>query len=63
MSADPFVSIDKLNGLNLGADDYIEKPYDIDIMLAKTMPAPALSFGWGNRLNHTPPLCSRQQCT
>ena len=26
---------DKLNGLILGADDYIEKPYDIDIMLAK----------------------------
>lgn len=26
---------DKLIGLNLGADDYIEKPYDIDIMLAK----------------------------
>ncbi len=26
---------DKLTGLNLGADDYIEKPYDIDIMLAK----------------------------
>lgn len=26
---------DKLNGLQLGADDYIEKPYDIDIMLAK----------------------------
>lgn len=26
---------DKLLGLNLGADDYIEKPYDIDIMLAK----------------------------
>ncbi len=26
---------DKLNGLNGGADDYIEKPYDIDIMLAK----------------------------
>lgn len=26
---------DKLNGLNLSADDYIEKPYDIDIMLAK----------------------------
>ena len=26
---------DKLKGLNLGADDYIEKPYDIDIMLAK----------------------------
>ena len=26
---------DKLNGLNLGADDYIEKPYDIDILLAK----------------------------
>lgn len=25
----------KLTGLNLGADDYIEKPYDIDIMLAK----------------------------
>ncbi len=26
---------DKLNGLVLGADDYIEKPYDIDIILAK----------------------------
>lgn len=26
---------DKLNGLTLGADDYIEKPYDIDILLAK----------------------------
>ena len=26
---------DKLSGLSLGADDYIEKPYDIDIMLAK----------------------------
>lgn len=26
---------DKLKGLNLGADDYIVKPYDIDILLAK----------------------------
>ncbi len=26
---------DKLNGLIIGADDYIEKPYDIDILLAK----------------------------
>lgn len=26
---------DKLNGLVLGADDYIEKPYDIDILLAR----------------------------
>lgn len=26
---------DKLNGLMGGADDYIEKPYDIDILLAK----------------------------
>ena len=26
---------DKLSGLILGADDYIEKPYDIDILLAK----------------------------
>lgn len=26
---------DKLNGIMLGADDYIEKPYDIDILLAK----------------------------
>ena len=26
---------DKLNGLLLGADDYIEKPYDIDILMAK----------------------------
>ena len=26
---------DKLSGLELGADDYIEKPYDIDIHLAK----------------------------
>ena len=26
---------DKLNGIISGADDYIEKPYDIDILLAK----------------------------
>lgn len=26
---------DKLNGLILGADDYIEKPFDIDILLVK----------------------------
>ncbi len=26
---------DKLNGLLQGADDYIEKPYDIDILIAK----------------------------
>lgn len=26
---------DKLNGLFLGADDYIEKPYDIDLLIAK----------------------------
>lgn len=26
---------DKLNGIRLGADDYIEKPYDIDILIAK----------------------------
>ncbi|WP_072417362.1 MULTISPECIES: response regulator transcription factor [unclassified Ruminococcus] len=26
---------DKLSGLGLGADDYIEKPYDIDILIAK----------------------------
>ena len=26
---------DKVSGLTLGADDYIEKPYDIDILLAK----------------------------
>ena len=26
---------DKLNGFMLGADDYIEKPYDIDILIAK----------------------------
>lgn len=26
---------DKLKGLNLGADDYVEKPYDVDILLAK----------------------------
>ncbi|HRR76033.1 MAG TPA: response regulator transcription factor [Ruminococcus sp.] len=26
---------DKLSGLNLGADDYMEKPFDIDILLAK----------------------------
>ena len=25
----------KLEGLSLGADDYVEKPYDIDILLAK----------------------------
>lgn len=26
---------DKLKGLNMGADDYIEKPFDFDILLAK----------------------------
>ena len=26
---------DKLKGLNLGADDYIEKPYDVDILIAR----------------------------
>ena len=26
---------DKLNGFDLGADDYIEKPYDMDILIAK----------------------------
>jgi DNA-binding response OmpR family regulator len=26
---------DKISGLNLGADDYIDKPYDVDILLAK----------------------------
>lgn len=26
---------DKINGLTLGADDYIEKPYDIDILILK----------------------------
>jgi DNA-binding response OmpR family regulator len=26
---------DKLNGLMIGADDYLEKPFDIDILLAK----------------------------
>ena len=26
---------DKLNGIILGADDYIEKPIDIDILIAK----------------------------
>lgn len=26
---------DKLKGLGLGADDYIEKPFDVDILLAK----------------------------
>lgn len=26
---------DKLNGYDLGADDYIEKPYDIDVLIAK----------------------------
>ncbi|MBP3326540.1 MAG: response regulator transcription factor [Coprococcus sp.] len=26
---------DKLNGLILGADDYIEKPFDIDLLIAK----------------------------
>lgn len=28
-------SLDELNGLMLGADDYVEKPYDIPILLAR----------------------------
>lgn len=26
---------DKMNGFSLGADDYVEKPVDVDILLAK----------------------------
>ena len=29
--------MDKVDGLDLGADDYIEKPYDIDILLTKIL--------------------------
>ena len=27
--------VDKVTGLDIGADDYIEKPYDIDVLIAK----------------------------
>lgn len=37
---------DKLKGLNIGADDYIEKPYDIDILLAKIMEYSNESMEW-----------------
>lgn len=36
---------DKLKGLGLGADDYIEKPYDIDILLAKINGVFARKYG------------------
>ena len=46
---------DKLNGLILGADDYIEKPYDIDILLAKV--AGIMKRRYGND-----ELCSGDIC-
>ena len=39
---------DKMNGLLLGADDYIEKPYDIDILLAKIGAVYRRNYGNGS---------------
>lgn len=36
---------DKISTLNLGADDYIEKPYDMDILLAKIKAQLRRSYG------------------
>lgn len=41
---------DKISGLTLGADDYIEKPYDIDILLAKIKSQLRRNYGLDN--NH-----------
>lgn len=37
---------DKMNGFSLGADDYIEKPIDIDLLLAKIQALMKRNYEW-----------------
>lgn len=42
---------DKMNGFSLGADDYIEKPIDIDLLLAKIQALMKRNYEWKKETN------------
>lgn len=52
---------DKLKGLMLGADDYIEKPYDIDILLAKIRGIMQRRYGTANLVCGSIRLCTESR--